>query len=405
MLKYIWSLLFGKCKIACKKTYAEEISAFAENNRGMFDSISCTGDFYIIIFPEKYAYCVTKYAEEHFADYTFERLPGIPKLYYRYKHRPGILAGAFLFFAVILLSQRIIWDFDITGNERTPDSEIIAALEAVGCSSGTLISDLDFGLIQNNCLMGENELSWISVNMDGNLARVEVREKRIVPIKYKPTEGMFANIIAAEDGVIELCRVKNGKAVVYPGNTVRKGELLITGVIDIGETGVRYEYAEGEVMATVYREIESFVPFSMQNQELTGEKKTEYQLKFFGKSIKLSPKGSIDYNLYGKIIENEKLSLPFGITLPIWMTKTVYSEMREETVSVTEEEAMRLAEKDAAAKLTEMADTLQVLSVSKDYETNDDGVRVTLGVYGVTDISANYGFTVSESGTESITDK
>ena len=405
MIKFIWSILFGKCKITCNKTYAKHITAFAEDCRGTFDSISFADDTYTVLLPEKYSKLFTEYAESHSMEYTIERLPGIPKLYHKYKHRPGILIGMVLFMAVIISSQRIIWDFDITGNERTPDSEIIAALEAVGCSSGAVISELDFGLIQNNCLMGENDLSWISVNMDGNLARVEVREKRVVPIKYKPTEGMFANIIAAEDGVIELCRVKNGKAVVYPGNIVRKGELLITGVINIGETGVRYEYADGEVMATVYREIESFVPFTIENQVATGEKKAEYQLKFFGKSINLSSRGSIDYNLYGKIIENEKLSLPFGITLPIWVTKTVYSEMREETVTVSEDEALRLAEKDASAKLTDMADTLQVLSVSKNTVTEENGIRVTLGVYGVTDISANYGFTVSDPGTESFNDK
>lgn len=404
-MNYFWGLIFGKCKIQCNEAYAKQITAFAEENMGVPDKLYCADGVYTIILPEKHVKVFTLFAEENEISYTFERYPGIPLLYQKYKKRPGILVGAVLFFAIIISSQRIIWDFDITGNESIPDQEIIAALEAVGCSSGGLISKLDFGIIQNNCLIRAEELAWISVNMDGNLARVEVREKRTVPMKYAPVKGQFANIVAAEDGVIELCHVKNGKAIVYPGNIVRKGDLLISGVIDIGESGVRYEYADGEVMATVYREIESFVPFEMKKQAPTGKKKTEYQLKIFGKSINISPRGSIDYNLYGKIVENEKLSLPFGITLPMWVTKTVFSEMREDTVMISESEALDIAEKDASAKLSQMADSLQMLSVSKESTTEETGVKVTLFVYGVTDISANYGFNVSGTDTENITDK
>ena len=40
----------------------------------------------------------------------------------------------------------------------------------------------------------------------------------------------------------------------------------------------------------------------------TGEEKAEYTVKFFGKSTNISLKGSIDYNLYGKIIIDKQTS-------------------------------------------------------------------------------------------------
>ncbi len=400
MIKFLWKIIFGKCKINCDSANAEAFLDIVKNSGIPFDKIVFVDGEYITHIAEKDVRLFVNAAEQKGLEYNIRRLRGIPFLFHKYRRRPGIIIGMVIFFAIILYSGRIIWDFEITGNEYISDTEIIEALEGVGCRAGASVSDMNFALIQNNCLIDAKELAWVSVNMDGNLARVEVREKRAVDMEYIPVKGRFANIIAAEDGVVEQCNVKRGKAAVEKGDVVKKGELLISGVIDVGETGVRYEYADGEVFASVYREIESFVPFLRTVSEPTGEKTEEIQLKIFGKVTNLSPRGRIDYKLYGKIIEKEKLSLPFDISLPVWMTRTVYSELHEKTVSLTEAEARFLAENEVSAKLKDMSDSFQVLSVSREIKTEDTGVRVTLGVYGVTDISANYGFSVSDNGAE-----
>ena len=117
------------------------------------------------------------------------------------------------------------------------------------------------------------------------------------------------------------------------------------------------------------------------------------------KSTNISLKGSIDYKLYGKIIENVKLTLPFGITLPVWVNKTVYSELEEQNDILDKAEATKIAKTESYAKLKEMSDSLQVLSVEEKTVADDTGVGVKLCVYGVTDISANRGFTVSGAET------
>ena len=398
MIKKLWGIIFGKCNIRCDKTYAKDVLGIIKDHGIIIDRVSYDGDLYVLTVPEKMLKPFKEIADNRGIEYTVERKFGIPKLYVRYKHRPGILIGMVLFLMIVYFSGMIVWDFEITGNEMTADTEIISALEAVGCSSGKLISQLDIQEIQNNCLVNSDSFAWISVNMDGNLARVEVREKRRIPPETD-TENDFVNIVAAEDGVIELCRVKNGKATVYSGTVVRKGDLLISGVINLGESGVRYEHADGEVFATVYREIESYIPYERQIQVPTGEEKTDYSIKIFGKSTNISLKGSIDYKLYGKIIENVKLTLPFGITLPVWVNKTVYSELEEQNAILDKAEATKIAKTEAYAKLKEMSDSLQVLSVEEKTVADDTGVGVKLCVYGVTDISANRGFTVSGAET------
>ena len=400
MIKFLMSLVFGKCKCTFDSANAEKVIEIIRVNALTTEPIKRECDEYSVILSDISAKKLREFTEDNCIECSFRRLFGIPLLFERYKYRPGILVGAVIFFVTVLLSGRIVWDIDVTGNKTISDIEIIEALENRGFHPGIFINDVDFDMLQNDCLIDKDELAWVSVNMDGNLARVEVREKRVVPVEDPPAEGRFANIIAAEDGMVEICRIKNGKAVVEYGDTVKKGELLVTGVIDVGEDSVRYEYADGEVLAKVYREIVSYVPFEYKQKIPTGEKKREIQLKIFGKSINLSHRGSIDGGIYGTIKEEEKLSLPFGISLPVWMKNTEYSRLVEKTVLLTEDEAVSMARSDVTKKLHEMSDSFQLLSKSEKTDISKNGVKVTLCVYGITDISANYGFSVSEYDTE-----
>lgn len=395
----IRSLIFGSCVVECAARDGGRLIEIIREGAYTSEAVRCEGDTYTVSVPEGRIRQLRRQLDGAGIEYTARRTAGIPRLVAKYRRRYGIVIGAALFFTIIELSGRVIWDFEVTGNKSIPDSEIIAALEANGCRVGSIISDIDFDMLQNDCLIDADRLAWVSVNMDGNLARVEVREKRTVPIEYVPEKGRFANVVAAEDGVVELCLVKNGKRAVEKGDVVKRGELLISGVIDVGEDAVRYEYADGEVLARVYREIESYVPYSRTEKVRTGRKMTEISLKIFGKAINLSPRGSIEWDLYGKIKEEEKLSLPLGIALPVHICRTEYFEETERNAVAGRSEALRLARDGAMRDLSEMSASLEVLSVSESCTEDGNGVRLVLGVYGITDISANLGFAASEENT------
>ena len=62
--------------------------------------------------------------------------------------------------------------------------------------------------------------------------------------------------MAAKDGIIHKMIVLDGQAVAEPGQTVKKGQLLVSGIIDHPDTiGVRYVHSMGQIMArTWYQE-------------------------------------------------------------------------------------------------------------------------------------------------------
>ena len=64
---------------------------------------------------------------------------GIWRIFRKYKRRVGIPIGAVIFFFLIFLSEQFIWSFEVIGNEKIPEREIIAHLEELGCDVGTYI--------------------------------------------------------------------------------------------------------------------------------------------------------------------------------------------------------------------------------------------------------------------------
>ena len=169
-------------------------------------------------------------------------LRGIPGFLCRYRRRFGAMVGAAFFILSTFFSKYFIWDFRVVGNENVSDEEIVSQLEELGCGCGAFIPSIDFELVANEFLIKSDDIAWISVNMRSSLAVVEVAERKKGEKSVAPPRGTYANLTASEDAEIILPEINSGKSTVSVGETVRKGELLASGAINVGENGVRYEY-------------------------------------------------------------------------------------------------------------------------------------------------------------------
>ena len=74
---------------------------------------------------------------------------------------------------------------------------------------------------------------------------------------------------------------------------MRKGDLLVSGIIDSKALGYRLVRARGEVFAAVTLTYDVEIPYEMERKVYTGEFLTEKDVKFFAKTIKLFGKDSI----------------------------------------------------------------------------------------------------------------
>lgn len=274
---------------------------------------------------------------------------GLPAFLRFCVRRPGIVLGCLLTAVWMLWSSGLVWDVRIEGNRNVPPERIFGYLEDEGFGIGTRFRGIDFDQMIADILAAQNELAWLSVYMDGTVARVQVWEMRGESPREHPA-GVYANVVAAEDGVIEEVNVREGMAAVKAGDVIRAGEAAISGTVEKKDGGVRFEYADGEVLATTVRALRAEVPFTRTEYRPTGEEKRSFFLKIFKKSVKLFENSGFDGGYCDKINTIGRVCLFGRISLPVWIGSTLIRRTEPVTVTLTRGEA----EAEALAQLRGM---------------------------------------------------
>ena len=309
------------------------------------------------------------------------------------KSRLGILLGFVLLFSILILSSKVVWKIDIEGNSIASDQEILNELSSAGFTEGTYIPSIDYDKLQNKILLNSKSLSWISINITGNVANVQVKEKSI----FSPdTKASYSNIVANRDGYIEEIRVINGKKVVSIGQVVREGEVLISGVIDSQSQGVRYEEAKGEVLAYVNKEISIKIPYESSKKVYTGNKYTCKDYKLFDFYINFSSKYGNLTSFYDKIEKRENISI-FGIkSLPVEIIYNTFYEYKFEPVVLSKQEAIDRAFLELRYELDKALKNSELINKTINTSYDESGFYVNCQLYCLEDIAKTQEFYVTK---------
>ena len=284
---------------------------------------------------------------------------GIPAVFQRYKHRIGFLLGFLMAAVLVFLSQRFVWDIEITGNERLTSSEIQAMLKQDGFHVGSYIPTANTDRIENRILMKTDSISWISINIIGTVAHVQVRE--LEHAAEKDTSVKPANLIAAKSGLVEEVRVYRGNVVTRAGAYVEKGDLLVSGLYDSERVGFRFTRASGTVMARTTAEYYIEVPYEYEGVRYTGDEYCDKSLIFFDYLINISKNSRKEGVLYDKINIVENCSFPDGTETPLEIKTEKYLAYEKVSLRRTPEEAEELAYFELSQRLSSAAEDATIL--------------------------------------------
>lgn len=287
--------------------------------------------------------------------------------------RFGLILGVTIFVFVVFLSSKIVWNINVIGNENISDEEILSELKTAGFSEGKFISNIDFDKLHNNVLKNSKKLSWISINMNGNIANVQVQETES---EITIEKSSYSNVVAKSDGQIISIIVINGKKVVSLKEVVKKGQLLISGVLDSQSEGVRYVDSSGIIMAEVNKTISIKIPLKQKVFEKSGSYLEEKSLNLFNNIIFFLRKCRNLYKEYDTISIRNTLEFFEIENLPIELTTIRYYEIVEKEVEYTKNEAIELAFKQLRGELDILLNEAEI--ISKEVKTTFDGENVYL---------------------------
>lgn len=302
---------------------------------------------------------------------------GFPAFLCLLKRRLGLLLGTVAALLLTILSGLYVWDVEIVGNEGMTDGEIREILRECDFGVGSYLPGLSVSALENRVLLATDRLSWISINRDGTVARVQVIERgsEDTPL-LPPASASPANLVATCDGQIEELRIFRGKTVVGIGQAVKKGELLVSGIYDSQTEGYRFTRAAGEVLARTERSFVAEIPF-LQSVKLPKETKiTEIRLNFFNFSLKIfKSTGNVTESC--DIIEDTYSICNFGSRpIPIHITVTRARQYAHEERILDENEALEAAYDQLSEQLETLSDKVMLLKKETVLEWTERGVRL-----------------------------
>lgn len=347
---------------------------------GITSSITPEGSFTV---PEKDAGRFKTYAEGRIR-FTLSEPLGVPGLFIRGRKRYGLILAVILVCVLYYLSSGLVWDVRVSGNEGLSDQSVIEALEQVGFGVGSSWRKADNSAIENKLLMTRNDIAWVSLVRRGTVAYVRIIESENVNQERVPVP-LYSNVIADRDGVIEEITVKSGVAVVKSGDVVRKGDVLISGVVET-ERGVILCRAEGSVRAKAVANVSVLATREVRINEPSDTSLAYVRAVLFKFSINIFKNYGNHENNCDIIEEIKDYALFGGHKLPFKLEKGYFVEYSEVTYMRTEDEMAKAARIELEDRInTEFRDA-DILKLRTTGEFCDDGYVLTSRVVYATEI-------------------
>jgi len=329
--------------------------------------------------------CFARIASERGVQYEVIKKQGIPAILDRYKHRYGIAVGLVCAALIVVMAHRYVWSVEVEGNKTMTSFEVRELLREHGFGVGSPKSSVNTDRIENKIMIDSDRISWMSINIVGTVARVQIREYDGAPKKDKLTKP--ANLVAKKAGVVEEVRLFRGNAVVSAGKYVEKGELLVSGLFDSERVGFRYTRAAGTVMARTEEKFYVEIPYEYKQKMYTGQEFHEKYLKFFDFSLKISKNSGKSDAFYDKIDIVEDFDVINGIKTPTALHTVKYMEYETVTARRSEEEAQTLAYFRLSELLGELAEDHIIISKTVTPMVRDDRFALVCVVVSIENIA------------------
>lgn len=188
----------------------------------------------------------------------------------------------------------------------------------------------------------KEKLEWMEIEEVGTTYRVNVEERKK---NTKEESKEEQSIVAKKSGRILEVEASHGEIVVKKNDYVKKGDILISGIIKNKETPVSKIRAEGSVFAEVWYKVNVTVPYDYEEKIKTGKKKHRLEIKFLNNYYTL-----FDFKPY-KLSTKKRTKLLWNNMLPISIAYTTFEEIKIKEEIHNEKEAYQKAMKIAKEKL------------------------------------------------------
>lgn len=302
---------------------------------------------------------------------------GMPYFIKNNKKRVVFIAGFGMFLTGIYILSLFVWEVRIVGEDKLIKENVLEYMEEEYVPLGTLKTKVNCDDIEKKLRVRYPDISWISCELKGTGLTVYLEEGKAAKIKTDGYES--GDVIASKDAIITKMITREGTPVVKVKDTVKKGDILISGTIYIYDDNnevleTSYICADGDVYGTTTYEYEDYIDLQYYDKSYTGVSKK--YITFYIGNYCLTPyipeKPKENHDTYteihkAKILDN--FYLPFGYKTTEW---NVYIPERK---SYTKDTAKKLLTERLDKKIASFKQK-GVEIIENDVKIEQDGERM-----------------------------
>ena len=174
---------------------------------------------------------------------TSKEVLGVEAFFEFVRKRKVFFISFFICFLIALTMSTFVWEIDIYGLNEKESSRLLSYLFSSGIHQSIPKSKIDIEKLEYDITHWNDEFKETKIEIDGISLYITISKKD------KPLEiydnNVSCDLVALENGKIEVLEVEQGTKRKEVGDYVTKGEVIISGVVD-------YEFNEEKNKSTVH---------------------------------------------------------------------------------------------------------------------------------------------------------
>lgn len=182
---------------------------------------------------------------------------GFPFFLIRNQKRKVFLSGFLISIFLISWFSTYTWKINFIGNQRYSDAILLEFLNQKGIHSGMKRNDIECSQIVKDIRKKYKDIVWVSASIEGCKLKIRIKENENIQFNtLEKNSSDYKNgtdLVASENGVIKQIITRSGTPLVKEGDSVEKGDILVSGMIpiynDSGEiTDYRLEQSDADII-------------------------------------------------------------------------------------------------------------------------------------------------------------
>ncbi|MBQ9156032.1 MAG: sporulation protein YqfD [Eubacterium sp.] len=348
MIFFLMHYLTGYCKVMVSGQAKERFLNLCTSKQILIWKLCRKKDDYSFYISRRGAKELADIAEKTGCQVSWLSKRGVPYLFSTYLGRKCLIGAFCLSILLLFISSRFIWKIDTEGCYSHSREELLDYLKEKGIHSGMRISALSCADLEEQIREDFSDISWVSCERKGTELTVAVKET----LDDKETEVLPdypCNLIAAKEGVIDSIIVRSGTGKVRKGDKVKKGDVLIEGLItlkdDAGEVTEEVRVpASGEIYAISKLVFKDRFPLAHSEKKYTGKKNVKMAVVLKDHYYPL-PSREKTFTNYDTDTEVREFHLGSYFYLPLAIQVTTQSECHFQEKTWTKKEAQKVMKK------------------------------------------------------------